>query len=136
MQFPNGVVVRASRLVDRPRNEGWRTFGIYLDPGWNPTWPAALVPWEDFGLPGDWASAAEQIRRAYALALQGEHVEIGCLGGLGRTGTVLACMAILAGVAPCNAVEWVRANYDSRAVETDEQASWVMWFATHLAQDG
>ena len=41
-------------------------------------------------------------------ARRGELVEIGCLGGSGRTGTVLACMAVLAGVPPAEAVDWVR----------------------------
>ena len=58
------------------------------------------------------------------------YVEIGCLGGLGRTGTVLACMAVLAGVDPLDAVPWVRENYRSGAIETPDQESWVGWFAT------
>jgi len=70
----------------------------------------------------------------FSRAKNGERVEIGCVGGLGRTGTVLACMAILAGVPANQAVEWVRATYDSRAVETIEQEEWVIWFRrfTHL----
>ncbi len=28
------------------------------------------------------------------------HVEVGCIGGLGWTGVLLACMAVLAGVSP------------------------------------
>jgi protein-tyrosine phosphatase len=52
--------------------------------------------------------------------------------GSGRTGTVLACMAVLAGVPPPEAVEWVRANYRPEAVETVEQEAWVRWFAEWL----
>ncbi len=57
---------------------------------------------------------------------------MGCIGGLGRTGTVLACMAILAGIPAGHAVDWVREHYDPAAVETPEQEQWVLWFAGHL----
>src|SRR3990170_4276171 len=49
--------------------------------------------------------------------------------GLPANPTVLACMAILAGVAAEDAVAWVRANYHAKAVETDDQSRWVLWFA-------
>ena len=55
--------------------------------------------------------------------------QVGCLGGSGRTGTVLACMAVLAGVPPAEAVAWVRNAYKAEAVETAEQEEWVRWFA-------
>ena len=58
-------------------------------------------------------------------------VEVGCAGGLGRTGTALACMAILAGVLPDRAVAWVREHYDERAVEARAQEDWPLWFAEH-----
>jgi protein-tyrosine phosphatase len=90
---------------------------------------AEIIDWPDFGLPPDGARAAAQIRGAFSRAKGGEGVEIGCLGGLGRTGTVLACMAVLGGVEPLDAVAWVRENYRSGAIETPEQESWVDWFA-------
>jgi hypothetical protein len=37
-------------------------------------------------------------------------------------------MAVLAGVPAADAVAWVRANYDARAVETEEQEKFVIWF--------
>ncbi len=100
-----------------------------MDERWYPTWPAAIIPWADFGLPVDSEAAASQIEAAFSRAKRCELVEIGCVGGLGRTGTVLACLAVLAGVAPAEAVPWVRRNYDVRAVETAEQEQWVLWFS-------
>jgi hypothetical protein len=38
-------------------------------------------------------------------------------------------MAVLAGVAPVEAVAWVRASYRPEAVETADQEAWVLWFA-------
>ncbi len=46
-------------------------------------------------------------------------VYVGCAAGLGRTGTFIAALARLAGIA--DPVAWVRANYDRRAVETAAQ---------------
>lgn len=135
VRFPNGVVVRANGIEKRTANKDWRSFGLYLDDRWAPDWAAVLVRWPDFGLPENWAETANAIQNAYARAAAGERVEIGCAGGLGRTGTVLACMAVLSGVAASDAVNWVRTQYDRRAVETDEQASWVNWFSGHLNGD-
>jgi protein-tyrosine phosphatase len=87
-----------------------------------------VIDWPDYGLPVDEAVAVNQIVTAFARAKNGERLEIGCIGGLGRTGTVLACMAILAGVPAANAVAWVRANYDVHAVETAAQEAWVLQF--------
>jgi hypothetical protein len=38
-------------------------------------------------------------------------------------------MAILAGSAPGQAVQWVREHDDAAAIETPEQEEWVLWFA-------
>ncbi len=134
VRFPNGVIVRAASLADRNVNAGWRTLGLYLDPCWNPDWTADAIDWPDFGVPAQPERAAASIRSAYHAARSGERVEVGCLGGLGRTGTVLACMAILAGVPAGHAVGWVRENYNARAIETSEQEAWVAWFGDHAGQ--
>jgi hypothetical protein len=126
--FPDGTRVRAASIAERDEHSSGRDFGLYLDSQWEPSWPAEVVDWPDFGLPPDGARAAAQIRAAFARAKAGEGVEVGCLGGLGRTGTVLACMAVLAGVDSRDAVAWVRHNYRPGAVETAEQESWVGWF--------
>lgn len=46
-------------------------------------------------------------------------VYVGCAAGLGRTGTFIAALARLAGIE--DGVAWTRAQYDRRAVETQEQ---------------
>ncbi len=125
--FPDGTAVRASALAARGAESC--DFGLYLDARWAPTWPAAVVAWEDFGVPRDPDAAVAAIQDAFARARAGEAVEVGCVGGFGRTGTVLACMAILAGVPAADAVAWVREHYDERAVETRAQGAWPLWFA-------
>jgi protein-tyrosine phosphatase len=127
--FPDGSRVRASPLRERVVDDPERAFGLYLDARWEPSWPAEVIDWEDFGLPRDGEAAALAIAAAFSRARSGELVEVGCAGGLGRTGTVLACFAVLAGVPVGEAVEWVRGAYDAHAVETPEQEKWVRWFA-------
>lgn len=136
VRFPEGTQVRATSLSERQEHDTWRQFGLYLDEGWHPSWPSHLIPWKDFGIPQSPVQAVNQIVAAFKRAKDGDHIEVGCRGGLGRTGTVLACMAVLAGVAPKGAVPWVRQNYDRRAVETPEQEQWVLWFADEVKRRG
>jgi hypothetical protein len=132
IEFPDGTRVRAAALSERLVDDSWREFGLYLDAAWRPLWQSALIPWKDFGLPQAPQPAVEQICMAFKRAKAGQHVEVGCRKGLGRTGTVLACMAVLAGVPPEKAVSWVREHYHRRAVETPDQKKWVHWFAQQI----
>jgi protein-tyrosine phosphatase len=129
--MPDGTRVRACGIFDRREDDDQRDFGLYMDERWQPTWPAEVIEWPDLGVPSAPTEAAAQIRDAFVRAKAGEGVEVGCLGGRGRTGTVLACMAVLAGVSATDAVTWVRNNYDAAAVETPEQEEWVLWFAAN-----
>jgi protein-tyrosine phosphatase len=130
--FPNGTIVIASPLAARREDPDARDFGLYMDPAWDPSWDHDLIDWPDFGLPVNPEETAARIISAFERAKAGEQVEVGCVGGLGRTGTVLACMAILSGTPADDAVSWVRANYDHGAVETAEQEAWVLWFGRHI----
>ena len=67
------------------------------------------------------------LRAAWARA-DAARVEIACAGGRGRTGTALACLAVLDGVPAGEAVDFVRRNYDPRAVETPWQKRYVRRF--------
>jgi protein-tyrosine phosphatase len=100
-------------------------FGLYLlgDPPPATDWPQRWVRWPDMWLPADRAEAADAIREAWQRCAV-ERVEVACHGGQGRTGTVLACIAVLDGVPAREAVRFVRDNYSPRAVETP----WQRWF--------
>jgi protein-tyrosine phosphatase len=87
-------------------------------------WDQRWIPWPDFRLPRDRAAALATLADAHARASH-ERVEIACRGGRGRTGTALACIAVMAGVPPDAAVEYVRRHYDRRAVETPFQRRFV-----------
>jgi Protein-tyrosine phosphatase len=106
------------------------SFGLYLDERWSPPWPHAHVDWPDFSVPRDIEVARSALVQLVERARQGESVEVGCLGGHGRTGTALACIAVLTGTSATEAVTWIRANYCSQAVETGEQATFASNFAS------
>jgi hypothetical protein len=136
--LPDGTPVRG-----RGRGEPFPpgpppTYGLYLGrPGsgadaWRPAWPADWIDWPDFRTPRDDRAAAALIRHGYRLARSGALVEVACWGGNGRTGTVIACMAVLAGHPAADAVEWTRRHYRPRAIETRGQRRWVAWFAAHV----
>lgn len=131
--FPDGTQVLASGWLHRQPGEASPDFGLYLDQQWTPTWPAVMLDWPDFGVPSDRTAADREIRGALARARAGERVEVACIGGHGRTGTVLACMAILAGVPAAEAVEWVRSTYCRRAVQEPSQQYWIDRFSERAA---
>ena len=132
--FPDGTQVLASGWLQRKPDEPAPEFGLYLDPQWRPTGPAVMLDWPDFGVPTDRSAADREIGAAFARARAGERVEVACIGGRGRTGTVLACMAILAGVPPDEAVEWVRSTYCRRAVQEPSQQYWIDRFSERVAE--
>jgi hypothetical protein len=125
--LPDGVEVVAVSFDEADPYSRVRPpdFGLYLDDRWLPPWPHAHVEWPDFGIPDDAASVVGRLEDVLRRARAGEVVEIGCLGGHGRTGTALACLAALSSHPPTDAVAWVRANYCPKAVETDGQTSFV-----------
>lgn len=100
-------------------------YGLYLDIRWQPPWSHEHLTWPDFGVPSDNGLVIATLRSLMARARAGEHVELGCLGGHGRTGSALAILAVLSGLPADGAVAWVRANYCSKAVETPEQEGFV-----------
>jgi protein-tyrosine phosphatase len=127
--FADGTTVFGVRfLVDEPyRREEAPTFGLYLDEHWAPPWDHAHLSWVDFGVP-DARELRVALEDVLDRARRGERVEVGCLGGHGRTGTALACLAVLTGTPPDEAVAWVRATYCDKAVETEEQRAFVVAF--------
>ncbi|MGW8768185.1 protein-tyrosine phosphatase family protein [Streptomyces sp. NPDC055815] len=129
LRLPSGRLVRG-RALRRPLPEGPEpTFAVYLLgrlPAETP-WPSVWLRWPDFRLPTDRAEARTVLGEAWERAA-GERVEFACGGGRGRTGTALACLAVLDGVPPAEAVAYVRHHYDRHAVETPWQRRYVRAF--------
>ncbi|MFJ7905912.1 protein-tyrosine phosphatase family protein [Kitasatospora sp. NPDC096204] len=126
LRLPSGRLLRG-RGLSRPMPPGPQpTFGLYLldDRPPHVDWPSRWVRWPDFGLPADHADAHDAFREAWERSAT-ERVELACAGGWGRTGTSLACIAVLDGVPAVEAVPYVREHYDPHAVETPEQRAFV-----------
>jgi hypothetical protein len=141
LKLPDGTTVLArGRLdlvpADRPRDPD---YGLYLDRRWAEdravTWPHRVVAWEDFGLPTDEAELFDACLGVHRRLGGGELVEVACWGGIGRTGTVLGCLAVLAGTPGAAAVSWVRRNYHPAAVETPAQEDLVARFAASIGAE-
>lgn len=127
--LPSGRTVRGRGLRHPPAGGAVPDRGVYLlgRPPPPTAWPQEWLRWPDFRLPSDRAAARRALVDAYAL-LADERIEIACAGGRGRTGTALACLAVLDGVPPDDAVSYVREHYDRRAVETPWQKRYVRRF--------
>lgn len=129
LRLPSGRLIRGRGLIRSLAEGPLPTFGLYLL-GHKPTpvpWEARWVRWRDFGLPSDPAAARDAFREVWERAAA-ERVEIACAGGRGRTGTALACVAILDGVPSRDAVAYVREHYSPHAVETPWQRRFVARF--------
>jgi hypothetical protein len=122
VSLPSGARVRGRRLAD-PASPA--DFALVLAGGPAPAWPHRRVRWPDFGVPTDRDDALDALREAHRRANGGERVEVACRGGLGRTGTALAALAVLDGLTPDQAVAWVRDHYHRRAIETPWQRRWL-----------
>ncbi|MEV8308800.1 protein-tyrosine phosphatase family protein [Streptomyces flavidovirens] len=129
MRLPSGLLVRG-RGLRHPLPAGLApSFAVYLLGKEPPSvaWEARWLRWPDFRLPQDRRQARNVLREALERAA-GERVEIACGGGRGRTGTALACMAVLDGVPADEAVAYTRRHYHPRAVETPWQKRFVLRF--------
>lgn len=120
--LPSGARIRGRRVA-APASAA--DFALLLADGPTPDWPHRRIRWPDFWVPTNRVDALDALREVHRRALAGERVEIACRGGVGRTGTALAAVAVLDGLTPPQALAWVRANYHHRAVETPWQRRWL-----------
>lgn len=104
-------------------------FGVYLsesDP--RPCdWPSVWVRWGRRSLP-DHATIETAIVQAWRRCTD-ERVEIACSNGTGRTGLTVACLAVLDGAAPVDAIRSVKDQYENWTVATPMQRRFVTSFA-------
>jgi len=130
VELPSGRLIRG-RALRKPIPAGPPPqFGLYLRGRRSSTafgWPSRWLRWPDLWLPLDATDTRAAIGELWDRAGV-ERVEVACHGGLGRTGTVLACLAVLDGVPAPDAVGYVRRHYRPRAVETPWQRAYASRF--------
>lgn len=122
--LPGGARVRGRRLGD-PASPADFALILAPRPVHVPAWPHRHVRWPDFWIPLDRDDALAALREAHHRAYAGERVEVGCHGGIGRTGTALAALAVLDGLNHADALGWVRGTYHHRAIEAPWQRRWL-----------
>lgn len=126
VELPDGRLVRGRGLREPQPDGDPPDFGVYLqarDPGpfaWEHRW----VRWPDFRVPRSTPETIAALREAFDRSTT-ERVELACSGGIGRTGTAMAVLAMLAGIESADAVAWVRDHYRPHAVETPGQRRWL-----------
>jgi protein-tyrosine phosphatase len=133
LRLPSGRLIRG-RALGQPLPAGpLPDFAVFLLGKRPPRveWEQRWVRWPDFRLPADEPDAADALREAWRRS-EAERVEIACRGGRGRTGTALACIAVMDGVPPEQAVSFVREHYHRRAVETPWQRQFVTRWSRFL----
>ena len=137
VELPDGARIRGRALRSGAPLEPSPQWGLYLlgRPPAPTAWPSRWLRWPDFWLPRDALDARAAFEEAHRRAAAGALVEVACGGGRGRTGTALACIAQLAGVAAEDATRWVRSHYDPRAVETPWQKRYVRRFGRNVRPD-
>lgn len=131
LRLPSGRLVRG-RSLRQPLPPGpTPTFAVYLLDTTPPAvaWESRWLRWPDFWLPTDQKHARKVLHEAWESALT-QRVEIACRGGRGRTGTGLACLAVIDGIPAKQAVAFVRQHYHPHAVETPWQKRYVTRFTT------
>jgi protein-tyrosine phosphatase len=128
--LPSGRLLRGRGLRRTLPPGPEPTFGVYLlgKPPPDLQWESRWVRWPDFWLPTNHLQAVDVLTEAWDRAGQ-DRVEVACGGGRGRTGTALACIAVIDGVPAEEAVSFVRRQFDPHAVETPWQRRYVARFA-------
>ena len=130
LALPSGRLIRGRGLRGPGPGGPDPQFALYVVGGEmrGVPWEFRWVAWPDFRLPADPVAARAAFVEAWRRSAT-ERVEVACMGGVGRTGTTLACIAVLDGVPAGEAVGYVRRHYHRRAVETPGQRRFVAGFS-------
>jgi len=138
----DGTPIYCSSVRDKSTDLKSPDFGLYADSSWRPLWRNEFITWPDYGIPTHEELGLTQIYEAFFRAQNGAMVEIGCIGGHGRTGTILAIMYIASAEGKVNgkeAFDFVKKNYCEHAIESDIQEWYInfasaFWYGTELPE--
>jgi hypothetical protein len=112
---------------------------VYVSLDWGTASHPSMYPWNhaqsgpvfvffgisDMQAPKNLTEFRKMIEWLAELLRQGKRVHVGCLGGHGRTGMVLAALVFIMNK-EVDPIGWVRENYCSRAVESRAQVDFLV----------
>lgn len=155
-ELEDGLVVFASSWWDRPDRakyssppgfSGQPDIGFYLDSSWGASTilvsagfvppyvkrksadpKIILHPWRDWGTPENPRELRSALKWLLREARRGSIIDIGCMGGHGRTGTALAALLVLQGLDSGTAIRRVRIDYCDEAIESKAQTRFIRSF--------
>lgn len=134
-KLPSGVEVYASTYHRDRLDDPLPDLGIYLDGIWMPDCVAFHLGCPDYGIPTVPVNGVLYVaREGISAAANGKRVEIGCIGGHGRTGLMLAIMSLLSMRVPDaqKAIDRVHDDYCIEAIESPEQEWYIEGIANQL----
>lgn len=108
--------------------------GIMTSPGLSVPWAntlmtqQVLLDWPDFSTPNDLIPMVEVVDWMLGQISEGKKMETACMGGHGRTGTMLALLLCAQGVYPATAIDRVRKQYCEEAIENSKQIDYIADF--------
>ena len=153
------TTVYASAYVDRlalkdvnPHLTSIPDLGVYLDGSWDRSWrPLVLTtakvwfPWDEepqyilVNWPDMGVVPLVLLSRLVNFVLRqprGRKIEVGCLGGHGRTGTLLSALVMAAeGKSALDAIKEVRRRYCEKAVESSAQLELLRSYGQKLQEN-
>lgn len=132
VSLPDGTKIWCSSQHKRKDEDARPDFGCYMAGGWEPDWLAYWLNWTDHGTPNmSMDTVLLIVDDLLAKARDGKIVEIGCIGGHGRTGSLLALMLLRSGIDdPEVARKYVWENYCDEAIEGKKQ----IWYIDAFSQ--
>jgi len=91
--------------------------------------PTIFLDWPDMGV-----LEIEDLKPVveYLASVIEMGVEIGCMGGHGRTGTLMALIMVQLGCKPGKAIKTIRKDYCHRAIETQKQEDLIKAYAEEV----
>lgn len=129
--LPDGTMIMCSSEHKRKDDVPKPDFGCYMMASWEPDWLAYWLNWTDYGLPKmSMETVLLIVDDLLARSRSGQVVEIGCMGGHGRTGSLLALLIMRASsdTGPEAAMEYVWENYCTEAIEGSKQKWYIEAF--------
>lgn len=133
LQLGNGTLVGASCNNPRPGFDvyvgfDWGQKSLNMHQPWKPDTHPVVVEGKfeiaDMGVPQSKEDFDALIAWLAQQLEDGKNVHIGCIGGHGRTGLVMSAL-IRYMTGEEDAIQWVRDNHCTKAVESDKQVDWL-----------